>query len=40
MKPDNLLQQDVMDELRYQPSRDEKEIGVNVSAGLVALTER
>jgi osmotically-inducible protein OsmY len=40
MKPDNQLQQDVMDELRYEPSLDEKEIGVNVTAGLVTLTGR
>lgn len=40
MKPDKQLQQDVMDELRYEPSLDEKEIGVNVDNGLVALTGR
>ncbi len=40
MKPDRQLQQDVMDELRYEPSLDEKEVGVNVSNGLVALTGR
>jgi osmotically-inducible protein OsmY len=40
MKPDTQLQQDVMDELRYEPSLDEKEIGVNVANGLVALTGR
>jgi osmotically-inducible protein OsmY len=40
MKPDKQLQQDVMDELRYEPSLDEKEIGINVAAGLVTLTGR
>jgi osmotically-inducible protein OsmY len=40
MKPDRQLQQDVMDELRYEPSLDEREIGVNVAAGLVTLTGR
>lgn len=40
MKPDKQLQQDVIDELRYEPSLDEKEIGVNVANGLVALTGR
>ncbi len=40
MKPDKQLQQDVTDELRYEPSLDEKEIGVNVANGLVALTGR
>jgi osmotically-inducible protein OsmY len=40
MKPDRQLQQDVTDELRYEPSLDEKEIGVNVSNGLVTLTGR
>ena len=40
MKPDKQLQQDVMDELRYEPSLDEKEIGINVTAGLVTLTGR
>ncbi|MEO8451818.1 MAG: BON domain-containing protein [Gemmatimonadota bacterium] len=40
MRTDKELQQDVMDELRYEPSLDEKEVGVNVSGGLVALTGR
>ena len=40
MKPDRQLQQDVMDELRYEPSLDEKEVGLNVAAGLVTLTGR
>lgn len=38
MKSDRVLQQDIMDELRYEPSLDERAIGVNVSGGLVALT--
>lgn len=40
MKSDRQLQQDVMDELRYEPSLDEKEVGVNVAGGLVTLTGR
>lgn len=40
MKPDRQLQQDVTDEIRYEPSLDEKEIGINVSNGLVTLTGR
>jgi osmotically-inducible protein OsmY len=40
MKPDRQLQQDVTDELRYEPSLDEKEIGINVVNGLVTLTGR
>jgi osmotically-inducible protein OsmY len=40
MKSDRQLQQDVMDELRYEPSLDEKEIGLNVAGGLVTLTGR
>lgn len=40
MKPDRQLQLDVMDELRYEPSLDEREIGANVSGGLVTLTGR
>jgi osmotically-inducible protein OsmY len=40
MKSDRQLQMDVMDELRYEPSLDEKEIGVNVSNALVTLTGR
>ena len=40
MKPDRQLQQDVMEELRYEPSLDEKEIGINVTGGLVTLTGR
>jgi osmotically-inducible protein OsmY len=40
MKSDKQLQQDVMDELRFEPSLDEKEIGINVRNGLVALTGR
>ena len=40
MKPDKQLQQDVMDELRYEPRLEEKEIGINVAAGLVTLTGR
>jgi osmotically-inducible protein OsmY len=40
MKSDRELQQDLMDELRYEPSLDEREIGVNVAGGLVALTGR
>lgn len=40
MKADKELQRDVMDELRYEPSLDEKEIGANASNGLVTLTGR
>jgi osmotically-inducible protein OsmY len=40
MTSDRQLQQNVMDELRYEPSLDEKEIGVNVSGGLVTVTGR
>ncbi len=40
MKPDRQLQPDVVDELRWEPSLDEKEIGVNVTGGLVTLTGR
>jgi osmotically-inducible protein OsmY len=40
MKPDKQLQQDLIDELRYEPSLDEKEIGINVLEGLVTLTGR
>lgn len=40
MKSDKQLQQDVMEELRYEPSLDEKEIGINVHNGLVTLTGR
>ena len=40
MKSDKMLQQDVMDELRWEPSLDEKEIGINVNNGLVTLTGR
>jgi osmotically-inducible protein OsmY len=40
MKPDRQLQQDVVDELRWEPSLDEKEVGVNVTGGLVTLTGR
>ncbi|HTS90109.1 MAG TPA: BON domain-containing protein [Gemmatimonadales bacterium] len=40
MKPDKQLQQDVMDELKYEPSLDEKEIGISVANGLVTLTGR
>lgn len=40
MKTDRQLQQHVMDELHYEPSLDESEIGVNVSGGLVALEGR
>jgi osmotically-inducible protein OsmY len=40
MKSDRELQQDVMDELRFEPSLDEKEIGINVENRLVTLTGR
>lgn len=40
MKPDSQLQQDVTAELRFEPSLDEKEVGVNVANGLVTLTGR
>lgn len=40
MKPDRQLRQDVVDELRYEPSLDEKEIGTNVSGGIVTLVGR
>lgn len=40
MKPDRQLQQDVTDELRYEPSLDEKEIGVNVTNGVVTIAGR
>lgn len=40
MKSDKTLLQNVLDELRYEPSLDEREIGVNASNGLVALTGR
>ena len=40
MKTDAQLVKDVMDELKYEPSLDEKEIGVNVNNGLVTLTGR
>lgn len=40
MKSDQRLLRNVLEELRYEPSLDEREIGVNVSNGLVALTGR
>ena len=40
MKTDQQLQQDVLDELKYEPRLDEKEIGIRVAEGLVTLTGR
>lgn len=40
MRSDRHLQQDVIDELRYEPSLDEKEIGVNTRDGIVTMTGR
>lgn len=38
MKTDTQLQQDVLDELKWEPSLSEKEIGVAVKDGVVTLT--
>ncbi|HLE57826.1 MAG TPA: BON domain-containing protein, partial [Rhodothermia bacterium] len=38
MKSDNQLQKDVLDELKWEPTVSEKEIGVSVKDGVVTLS--
>lgn len=40
MRTDQQLHQDVLDELKYEPRLDEKEVGIRVANGLVTLTGR